>query len=241
MSSAQIYLQKIRDMLGRLEDTQMDSITKAGTLCADTLLAGHNVYINPRGSHSINTELTYRAGGFINLSILSRDLRELKSGDLVIIGTNAGFDQSTVGVALRCRAMGVKTIAITTVIFEQSISSVDPSGKTLHEVADICVDQGGVCGDAILEFSELDVPIIPASGAMSVISAWMIFAAAAERMIAAGKPPLVYQAIQLPGAANRNARYQTAVGRSGSGYHRRVRARLVAFFRGYFQLLTRID
>jgi uncharacterized phosphosugar-binding protein len=229
MSAAQIYLQKIREMLCRLEETQMTAITRAGTLCADALIAGHQVYVNPRGTHSIHTELTHRAGGFISVMILSEDAAELNAGDVVITGTNAGFDPSTVGLALRCRALGVKTIAITTVVFEQSISSVDPSGKTLHEVADVCIDQGGVCGDAVLEFPELVLPIIPSSGAMSVITAWMIFAAAAERMIAAGKPPLVYQAVQLQGAADRNARNQTEAARTGLSYYRRVRACLVAF------------
>ncbi len=110
-----------------------------------------------------------------------------RSGDVVIIGTNAGFDPSTVGLALRCRELGVHTIAITTVVFEQGISSRDPSGKTLHEVVDLCIDQGGVVGDALLEFPELDVPIIPPSGVLCVAAAWMVFAATAERMIAAGK------------------------------------------------------
>jgi hypothetical protein len=48
----------------------------------------------------------------------------------------------------------------------------------------------------------------------------MVFAAAAERMIAAGKPPLVYQAIQLPGAIERNARYEAEAARTGAGYGR---------------------
>jgi uncharacterized phosphosugar-binding protein len=219
MSAAQIYLQQIQAMLCRLEESQMDAIAGAGTLCADALMDRRQIYVNPRGTHSLHTELTGRAGGFISVKILSEDAAELRAGDVVIIGTNAGFDPSTVGVALHCRALGVRTIAITSVLFEKSISSVDPSGKTLHEVVDICIDQGGLCGDAILKFSELDVPIIPSSGVMSVVAAWMVFAAAAERMITAGKPPLVYQAVQLLGAADRNVHAQAEVTRTGLGYN----------------------
>jgi uncharacterized phosphosugar-binding protein len=196
----------------------MDAIGRAGQLCADALLAGHHIYISPRGTHSIHTEVTDRAGGFIDPKILSADAAELRAGDVVIIGTNAGFDAATVGLALRCREMGVRTIAITTVVFEQAIASVDPSGKTLHEIADVCVDQGGVDGDAILELPGLDVPILPVSGALCVTAVWMVFAEAAERMLAAGKPPLVYQAIQMPGARERNARCEAEAKRTGAGY-----------------------
>jgi uncharacterized phosphosugar-binding protein len=220
MSAARIYLKKIQELLYRLEQTQMEAIEQAGALCADALMAGRRLYVSPMGTHSIHTEVTNRAGGFVGVTVLSKNAAELRSGDVVIIGTNAGFDPSTVGLALRCRDLGVHTIAITTVVFEQGIRSVDPSGKTLHEVADLCIDQGGVVGDALLEFPELDVPIIPPSGILCVTAVWMVFAATAERMIAAGKPPLVYQAVQLPDAAERNARYDAEIQRTGIGYGR---------------------
>jgi uncharacterized phosphosugar-binding protein len=220
MSATRTYLQRVRELLDHLEQTQMGAIEQAGKVCADALLAGRRLYVSPMGTHSIHTEVTNRAGGFVGVTILSEDAEELQAGDVVIIGTNAGFDSSTVGLALRCRDLGVHTIAITTVIFEQGISSVDPSGKTLHEVTEVCIDQGGVLGDALLEFPELDVPIIPPSGILCVTAVWMVFAATAERMIAAGKPPLVKQAVQLPGAAERNAHYDAEMQRTGIGYGR---------------------
>jgi uncharacterized phosphosugar-binding protein len=218
MQASYRYLRQVQNLLDRLEATQMDAIGAAGTLCADSLLSGHHLYISPVGTHSIHTEVTQRAGGFIDPRILSAGAAELRAGDVVIIGTNAGFDAGTVGLALRCRELGVRTIAITTVAFEQAVTSVDPSGKTLHEVADVCIDQGGVAGDAVLELPALDVPIIPVSGVLCVTAVWMVFAETAERMNAAGKPPLVYQAIQMPGAIERNARYSAEAERTGVGY-----------------------
>jgi uncharacterized phosphosugar-binding protein len=218
MSAARTYLHKIQALLDHLEQTQMEAIEQAASLCADALMAGRHLYVSANGTHSIHTEVTHRAGGFIDVTILSKEATELQTGDVVIIGTNAGFDPSTVGLALRCRELGVHTIAITTVIFEQGISSLDPSGKTLHEVVDLCIDQGGVVGDALLEFPELDVPIIPPSGVLCVTAVWMVFAATAEKMIAAGKPPLVYQAIQLSGAAERNAREEAKATGTRAGH-----------------------
>jgi uncharacterized phosphosugar-binding protein len=218
MSAARIYLEQVLAMLSRLEGSQMDAIARAGTQCADALMASRRLYVSSRGTHSLHTELTDRAGGFIGVKVLSEDAAELSAGDVVIIGTNAGFDPSTVGLALRCRASGVHTIAITSVAFERSVRSTDPSGKTLHQVVDICIDHGGLSGDAVLNLPGLDVPILPTSGALSVVAVWMIFAVAAERMCAAGKPPLVYQAVQLEGAIERNSRCRAEARQTGLGY-----------------------
>ena len=145
MSAARTYLQEIRDLLDRLEHTQMEAIELAGMLCADALMAGRRIYVSPKGTHSIHTEVTHRAGGLIGPAILSEDAAELRAGDVVIIGTNAGFDASTVGLALRCRELGVRTIAITTVVFEYSASPFDTCDlrdalkETSWRMADICV------------------------------------------------------------------------------------------------------
>jgi uncharacterized phosphosugar-binding protein len=218
MNAPRTYLQQIRALLDRLDQTQMEAIEQAGRRCAEALLGGHHIYVSPKGTHSIATEITHRAGGFIDPTILSETATELRAGDVVIIGTNAGFDASTVGLALRCRAMGVHTIAITTVVFEEAVTSTDASGKTLHEVAEVCIDQGGVVGDALLELPGLDVPIIPPSGVLCVTAVWLVFASAAEQMVAAGKPPLVYQAIQMPGAVERNGRAAEEARRTGVGH-----------------------
>jgi uncharacterized phosphosugar-binding protein len=218
MSAALDFLHAVQGMLEELGRTQLETIGRAGDLCAEALLAGHHIYLNPLGTHAIATEVTHRAGGFVDPRILSPDGAELRAGDVVIVGTNAGYDAITVGVALRCRALGVRTVAITTVAYEKAITSADPSGKTLHEVADVCIDQGGVAGDALLRLDGLDVPIIPPSGVLCVAAVWMVFAAAAERMVALGKPPLVYESVQMPGAAERNARAEEEARRTGHGY-----------------------
>ena len=219
MNAAHRYLAHVQDMLHRLEATQSGAIDRAAALCADALTAGHRLFVSRDGSHALHTELVHRAGGFVDLAILQSDTA-LRAGDVVIIGTNAGFDASTVGLALRCRAMGVRTIGITTVDFERSIDSSDVSGKKLHEVVDVCVDQGGVTGDAAIALLGLDVAAIPSSGVLCLTAAWMILAATAERMIAADRPPRIFQAIQLPGAKARNIGLQDQAARSLSSVRR---------------------
>jgi len=215
--TALIYLERVQEMLRVLGDTQGPMIQQAGTLVAEALLAGHHIYLSPT-SHAIHTEVTHRAGGFMDPRVLSAEASELLAGDVVIIGTNAGVDPITVELALRCRERGVPTVAVTTVAYEVAAPSTHPSGRKLHEVADVTVDQGGAVGVAIMEYSNVDVPLLPASGVLAVAAVWMIFAEAAERMAAVGRPPLVYQSMQLPGALARNARYQAQAEATGVGY-----------------------
>lgn len=120
MNAGRRYLDRIRAMMKHLEDTQCAAVVAAGALCAEALIRGHRLYVSPGGTHTLHTELTNRAGGFVDLQIL-RDRGTLGAGDVVIIGTNAGFDASTVGLALHCRVVGAKTIGITTVAFERAI------------------------------------------------------------------------------------------------------------------------
>ena len=202
IDAAQAYLRTVQAMLDRLGQTQSEAIDRAAQLCVGALLGGHHIYLSPAGTHAIHTEVTARAGGFVDPAILSAEGTELRAGDVVIIGTNARLRR----LAVRCGDLDVRTIAVTTVVYEQAIAFVDASGKTLHEVANVCIDQGGGVGDAVLEFPGLDVPIIPSSGVLCVAATWMVFAQAAEKMATAGTPPLVYQSIQMPSAVERNAR-----------------------------------
>ena len=53
MGAAQNYLHRIQTMLCCLEETQMDAIVRAGTLCADALMGGHRIYVTPKGTHCL--------------------------------------------------------------------------------------------------------------------------------------------------------------------------------------------
>jgi uncharacterized phosphosugar-binding protein len=143
-----------------------------------------------------------------------------QTGDIVLVGTNAGTDAGTVEVALQARAAGCTVVALTSVAYERwpDVVREHPTSRRLIDVADLIVDVGGVIGDGILALAGVDTPVGPTSGVALVAVAWAILARAAELLVERGVAPIVYRSVQIPGAEalfrERKARYEA----TGLGY-----------------------
>jgi uncharacterized phosphosugar-binding protein len=72
----------------------------------------------------------------------------MESGETVVVISNSGRNCAPLDVALFARERGLHVIAITALAMAREVTSRHPSGKMLHEVADIILDNGGVTGDA---------------------------------------------------------------------------------------------
>lgn len=226
------YLRRTIAILEELADSQADAIDRAAAAVAAAIGAGHRVYVAAT-SHVLHSELYLRAGGLAAVHTLGEapdlatPMLTLESGllrgdgdfvpeagDVVLVGTNAGTDAGTVQVALAARDAGLTVIALTCVAYERHPDVVveHPSGAKLVDLADIVIDVGGDVGDAVLDIPGLDERFAPTSGAVLVALAWAILAGAAERLAAAGTPPVVYRSVQLPGGEalfhERKARYE---------------------------------
>jgi uncharacterized phosphosugar-binding protein len=213
------YLRRTVSILEELSISQAGAIDRAATAVADALGSGHRVFVAAT-SHVLHTELYLRAGGLAAVHplgeapdlaspMLSIEAGLLRGdgpfvparGDVVIVGTNAGTDAGTVQVAVAARDAGLTVIGLTSVAYERHPDVVveHPSGAKLVDLADILIDIGGDAGDAVLDIAGLEERFGPTSGAVLVALAWAILAGAAERLAAAGSPPIVYRSVQLPG------------------------------------------
>jgi len=225
------YLRRTIAILEELSASQAEPIERAAAAVADAIAAGHRVFVAAT-SHVLHSELYLRAGGLAAVHTLG-EAPDLASpmlsieagllrgdgdfvperGDVVIVGTNAGTDAGTVQVAIAARDAGLTVIGLTCVAYERHPDVVveHPSGAKLVDVADILIDVGGDVGDAVLDIPGLDERFAPTSGAVLVALAWAVLAGAAERLAAAGTPPIVYRSVQLPGGEalfhERKARY----------------------------------
>jgi uncharacterized phosphosugar-binding protein len=226
------YLRRTVAILEEVGASQADAIDRASTAVAEAIASGHRVFVAAT-SHVLHSELYLRAGGLAAvhplgeapdlaspmLSIRAGLLRGdgdfvPERGDVVLVGTNAGTDAGTVQVAIAARDAGLTVIGLTCVAYERHPDVVvdHPSGAKLVDLADIVIDVGGDVGDAVLDIAGLDERFAPTSGAVLVALAWAVLAGAAERLAAAGTPPIVYRSVQLPGGEalfhERNARYE---------------------------------
>ena len=132
----------------------------------------------------------------VRLAVLSSNLR---AGDVMLLGSVSGKNRSPVELAKTCREIGVKVVAFTAMTYSSQVESLHPSGKRLYEVADVVIDTGAPYGDAAVTIQGLEVNALPVSGAGAIVAGWMVWETAIELLIAAGKPPTVFQSVNRAG------------------------------------------
>ena len=123
----------------------------------------------------------------------------LRAGDVLLLGSVSGKNTRPVELALACHEIGVKTIGFTSLPYTAEVESLHPSGKKLHEVVDIVIDNGAPFGDAAVAIPGFSVNLMPVSGVGSIVAGWMIWGRVMERMADAGDPPSVFMSFNRPG------------------------------------------
>ena len=175
------YLNSLRRLLDRLEETQENAVDRVSDICAGRVAKGGLMYFFGTGhSHMICEEPFYRAGGLACVyPILETDLMlhegaskssfyerlpglggavidnsPLGENDVLFLISNSGRNAVIVDAALRAKEKGAFTVAITSINHSSSVTSRHPGGKRLFEVCDCVLDNGGVLGDASVRFKD---------------------------------------------------------------------------------------
>jgi uncharacterized phosphosugar-binding protein len=238
MTAGQRYLARTIEILETMAATQAEPIAAASAAVAETIAAGHRVFVAAT-SHVLHTELFLRAGGLAAVHPLGEtpdlatpmlqlahdvlrgdgDFRP-EPGDVVLVGTNAGTDAGTVQVALAARAAGCLVVGLTCVAYERwpEVVVEHPDGGKLVDIADVVIDVGGAIGDGVIELDGLDTAVGPTSGVVLAAAAWAILVDAAERLLDRGLTPIVYRSVQIPGAEALFHERRAAYERTRHGY-----------------------
>lgn len=115
--------------------------------------------------------------------------------DVMVIGSVSGKTVNVIDLALACKKMGVKVIALTSVTYSSQVESKHSSGKRLFEIADIVIDNCTPYGDAMMEVEGLEAPFIPASGLSAAYIMWALNADLVELLLQNGKVPSVLKSV----------------------------------------------
>ena len=225
------YFDTLQSLLNTLRD-EGPAIDAAAELCADAIANDGLVHVFGSGhSHMMAEEVFHRAGGLwafnamldINLTsfgtlkagmveraegyakvILSSF--DVKAGDVVIVVSNSGINPVPIEVAMDARALGVKTIAVTSASAYASAKSRHSSGKKLTDVVDLTVDSRVPNGDAILKLDGLDALIGASSTALGAALMNAIVVATSEKLLARGIEPPAIVSMNVPGGDEKNAK-----------------------------------
>jgi uncharacterized phosphosugar-binding protein len=116
------------------------------------------------------------------------------SDDALLAISSSGCNAVTIDVALHARSLGLYVVALTSVAGAAASTSRHESGKKLHEVADLVLDQKAPPGDSVVWVARLETPVAPLSSITSCTIVNLIKAEVARLLTEAGEPPKVLTA-----------------------------------------------
>ena len=129
---------------------------------------------------------------------LALDSSTMRRGDVLIVNSNSGRTPNVIEVARQCKDRGITTVAISSAEQMRKCAAAHPSGKKLFDVADICIDNCGPHGDALVKVHGNE-KMCPGSGIGSVYVFWAIQAEAVQRLEAKGIKPSIFRSVHVSG------------------------------------------
>src|SRR4051812_3727873 len=111
--------------------------------------------------------------------------------DALLAISSSGCNAVTIDVAIEAKARGMFVAALTSLANADASTSKHESGRKLHEVADLVLDQQAPPGDSAVWISGLETPVSPLSSITGCTIINLIKADVARRLTEAGHPPRV--------------------------------------------------
>jgi uncharacterized phosphosugar-binding protein len=106
----------------------------------------------------------------------------------------SGCNAVTVDVALEAKRLGMFVAAVTSRAHAEASTTRHESGKKLHEISDVVLDQHAPAGDAAVQIAGLETPVAPLSSVTGCAVINLLKAEVARLLTEAGSPPRVLTA-----------------------------------------------
>ncbi|WP_210582228.1 SIS domain-containing protein [Streptomyces sp. GESEQ-4] len=228
-------------LLQRVRDEEGETITAAGSLLADTVVAGGRLFAFGAGHSSLAAQdVVYRAGGLALMNLLAvpgvvgvdvvpatlgsalervdglasavLDTSPVREGDALVIISLSGRNALPVEMAMGARALGVKVIGVTSVAYASETKSRHSSGTYLKDHCDIVLDSKIAVGDAELTLDTVPAPFAPASTVVTSALLQAVMAEAAATLAARGVEPPLLRSGNVDGGHDWNRRVMEEYG-----------------------------
>ena len=218
-----VYLDKIAELLARIEREEAGALARASDAVADVICRDGLVHVFGCGhSHLPALDAFYRAGGLACVSpLLDEDLmlhdgaakssRMEKmpgiaaeafrragvdsSKDILVVISASGKNAAPVEMLRAAKEAGVKTVAI-------SSSAYKAYGGVLLDEADIAVDCKVPHGDAVIEVGEAKMGGLSTYASLFILNSVLI--AGAKKALGKGTVPPIYTSGNVEGGTARN-------------------------------------
>lgn len=235
------YAQIVTDAIAQISTQQRAAISQAARMVSDVLARDGLIYVFGCGhSHILAEETFYRAGGLACVAPilyppvmlhegaaessrlekqpgLATQILEgysLTKKDMLFCLSTSDANAVPVELAQAVHDRGIPTVAICSGAYTQDPPRA-PSGKHLHEVADLWLDNLAPHGDATLEIPGSPVRMTPLSTITGAFLLNTVLAQGTELAIGQGIQVPIYLSGNIPGGSEFNQdlirRYQSRV------------------------------
>lgn len=202
MELVERYQEAILDVVKKVTETQKENIIKAGEIVAKAAEAGKKIYLG-RIVHHIEHDLINRGGGPVFYKEYKEDT-ELHEGDVIFVSSVSGRTKRIVDLAWDSMQKGVTVIALTSMSYAKAVDPVHESGKKLHEMVTLALDNCAPPAEAMLNVEGIEAHFAACSGIASAYIMWSITSAAVEKMLADGYTPGILKSDNFPGGRDYN-------------------------------------
>ncbi len=220
-------IQKLQDV----KQHETENIEQAAAYVAETCKKNGRFYVFGSGhSHIVAEDVYIRAGGLAYVKAIllpelmlhempnkstylerlegyaESMLRLYKVGpdDTLMVISNSGRNNVPVEMCLGAKKIGAKLIVITSLQHAKQQSSRHKSGKRIHEIADVVIDNHAEKGDAAYYVPGFDVPTGPTSDTTGTAIAQAIIVKTIENLVQSGCVPPVFKSSNVDGADTYN-------------------------------------
>ncbi|KPI08874.1 sugar isomerase (SIS) [Actinobacteria bacterium OK074] len=229
------FLDAAIGLLRQVRDDGAESIAAAGTLIADTVVAGGWLFAFGAGHSSLAAQdLVYRAGGLALMNLLPvpgvvgvdvrpatlgsalervdglatavLDSSPLRPGDVLIVISLSGRNALPVEMASHARVLGAKVIGVTSVAYATETAPRNASGTFLKDHCDVVLDSRIPVGDATLTLENVAAPFAPASTVVTSALLQAVMATAAATLAHRGVEPPLLRSGNVDGGPEWNTR-----------------------------------
>ena len=232
MGIMHLYLEEIRKIIEKVENTQSEPMERAADMLCAAILGGHTVFaFGTNHAGLLAQELYYRTGGlavvnYIRMPGLALDVepptltteiermpdygraivdaKPMREGDVLILHSVSGRNAVPIDAALRAREKGVHTLCLTNLATSSAVPARHTGGKNLYEVCDLVIDNCGHYGDAVLSVEGFPERVAPSSTAVGAAILNAVAARTVELLVQAGVTPPVFISSNVPGGDEHN-------------------------------------
>jgi len=227
MSAIENYYSSITNILSQVFNLEKDAMENAARALADANLEKRSIFaFGCNHAGLITLELFYRTGGMVTVNpvrapgmmlevspiTMSSELERIpgygsvifnglpaKKGDVIIIHSVSGRNSVTIDMAKAASEKGLTVIVVTNMNTASTVTSRHPSGKMLHDYADILIDNHGDKGDATIELNGFEQKIASTSTVIGAAILNAVTARACEILWEDGIKPPVFMSGNIDG------------------------------------------